>query len=38
MDVPVMVRDFLRSMLMVDYKKRPSAREVLGSEELRRLS
>jgi hypothetical protein len=37
MDVPVVVKDFLRSMLVVDYMKRPSAREVLDSEEFRRL-
>jgi hypothetical protein len=37
LDVPVVVKDFLRSMLVVDYTKRPSAREVLDSEEYRRL-
>jgi hypothetical protein len=37
MDVPVVVKDFLRSMLVVDCMKRPSAREVLESEEFRRL-
>jgi hypothetical protein len=37
MNVPVVVMDILRSMLVVDYRKRPTAREVFGSEELRRL-
>jgi hypothetical protein len=37
LDVPVVVKDFLRSMLVVDYTKRPSARKVLDSEEYRRL-
>jgi hypothetical protein len=37
MYVPVVVSDFLRSMLVVDCRERPSAREMLESEEFRRL-
>jgi hypothetical protein len=37
MDVPSVVKDFRTSIFVVDYRNRPSAKEVLGSEEYRRL-